>query len=144
MSCLIDTNVLVYSAVSEAPLHDTARRRLLALLNEGEDLFLTAQVIREYVSVVTRGGVLRHPRAILDAIRDVRSFLDVFRLLPDPSDVMEVWMDIVSTTQVTGPAVHDAFLVATAIGNGVDAILTHNVRHIERFPQVRVVPLLAS
>lgn len=141
MSCLVDTNVLVYAAVVESPFHSTARARLEELMIRGEQLVVTNQVLREYVSVVTRPSVLPRPRSVPESLSDVRGFQRLFRVLPDPPDVLERWSALVRASGVTGAAVHDAWLVATAAAAGVEAVLTNNVRHFERFPGITVLAL---
>lgn len=141
MSCLVDTNILVYAAVAESPFHSLARTRLQELRVRGELLVVTNQVLREYVAVVTRPTVLARPRSVRDSISDVREFQRVFRVVPDPPDALEFWALLVEESGVTGAAVHDAFLVATAICAGVGAVVTNNPRHFERFRGIVVLPL---
>lgn len=144
MRCLVDTNVLVYAAVRESPLHAAARARLAALTSRDDTLFVAPQVLREYVSVVTRSAVLSRPRVPADAVADVRVILSVFKLLHEPADVVERWMDLVGRHAVSGAAVHDAYLVATMLGSGVDHILTNNQNHFQRFEGLTVLPLAES
>ena len=142
MHCLVDTNVLVYSAVTESPYHQAARQRLSELRDAGALLSVSSQVLREYVSVVTRPKVLARPRATAEAIDDVRSFLEVFHFIRDPPDTLERWSALVAGAAVTGAAVHDGWLVATALAAGLDSVLTNNPRHFERFGGIRVMRLL--
>ena len=50
----IDTNVLVKSRVTGAPDHDVARASLERAFRDPEPLRISRQVIRKYLSVVTR------------------------------------------------------------------------------------------
>ena len=50
----IDTNVLVMSRIPGAPDHDAARESLARAFRAPEPLRISRQVIREYLSVVTR------------------------------------------------------------------------------------------
>ena len=50
----IDTNVLVNSRFPGAPDHDAARAGLERAFRDPEPLRISRQVIREYLSVVTR------------------------------------------------------------------------------------------
>ncbi len=54
----VDTNVLVYASFFELPLSLTARRRLNALLDEDVSFWTSRQVLREFLAVATRPGVL--------------------------------------------------------------------------------------
>lgn len=117
------------------------RSRIAALGSEPGGLCVTNQVLREYVAVVTRPTVVSRPRTCREALDDVARFRSGFEVLINPPDVHDRWTRLVEESGVTGAAIHDAFLVATAEGNGVDAILTHNGRHFELFPGMRIVPL---
>ena len=50
----IDTNVLVNSRILEAPEHDIARASLQRAFQDREPMRISRQIIREYLSVVTR------------------------------------------------------------------------------------------
>lgn len=50
----VDTNVLVYSAIPTAPLWAAPVRTLAALRAAGADLWISRQVIREYIATATR------------------------------------------------------------------------------------------
>ena len=50
----IDTNVLVKPSIREATDHDIARARPERALQDLEPMRISRQVIREYLSVVTR------------------------------------------------------------------------------------------
>ncbi len=114
MRCLVDTNILVYTCSSVSPFHKIARERLESLEDAGLDLVVTNQVLREYVSVVTRKSVLSEPRTPREAVEDVRRFTQVFGVIPEPQDAERRWLDLVERYGLHGPTVHDAFLVATA------------------------------
>ena len=50
----LDTNVLVYATVASAPLHLIAAEAIERLEQEGGELWISRQVIREYLAVLTR------------------------------------------------------------------------------------------
>lgn len=141
MSLVVDTNVLVYASLLGSTFHALARKRLLDLKAGGENLVVTTQVLREYVAVVTR-RVGEKPLSVPDALDDVARFRKAFVVLADPPDVLERWLSLVHRHGVKGAACHDAFLVAVALGNGVEGILTHNTKHFEPFDELRIVPLV--
>ena len=71
----VDTNVLVYSRIPNAPHHDVARSRLERALESDEPLRISRQVLREYLSVVTR------PQTWTVAISRKEALDDVNRLI---------------------------------------------------------------
>ena len=79
----IDTNVLVKSRIPNAPDHDVARTSLERAFRDPEPLRISRQVIREYLSVVTRPqtwpvGITRE-----DALDDVSRLIGSFEVLED-------------------------------------------------------------
>ena len=56
----IDTNVLVYSAVNNAPFRDRARNAL-ARFGASGPLLISRQILREYLAVMTREQVWAKP-----------------------------------------------------------------------------------
>ncbi|MBI5480339.1 MAG: PIN domain-containing protein [Deltaproteobacteria bacterium] len=142
MPCLIDTNVLVYSSVRESPFHDVARERLASLRAAGHELVVTRQVLREYVSVVTRPNVLAIPRSPGDAVEDARKFTSLFQVLPEAPTALELWLQLVADHAIIGPAVHDTYLVATALACGTTHLLTNNPRHFAPYQGLTVLPLV--
>ena len=68
----VDTNVLVFAAVPRSEAHHAARATLARLDREGAELWVSRQVIREYLAVMTRQEGFRtfrpsdrHPSATL-------------------------------------------------------------------------------
>jgi predicted nucleic acid-binding protein len=55
----LDTNVLVYASLALSPFHAAATERLAALEGDGVDLWVSRQVLREYLAAMTRPGTLR-------------------------------------------------------------------------------------
>ena len=79
----VDTNVLVKSRILGAPDHDIARTRLEHGLQGLEPLRISRQVLREYLSVLTRPQTW--PVAITreDALDDVNRLMGSFEVLED-------------------------------------------------------------
>jgi len=50
----VDTNVLVYANVAEAPLHGAALHAITQAQSNGRDLWISRQVLREYLATMTR------------------------------------------------------------------------------------------
>ena len=50
----VDTNVLVYAAAPGAPHREQARAALARQATVGEPLYISRQILREFLAVVTR------------------------------------------------------------------------------------------
>ncbi len=58
----LDTNVLVYANVASAPLHDTALEAIRRHYQSGTRLWISRQVIREYLATLSRPQTFTRPR----------------------------------------------------------------------------------
>ncbi|BAT54276.1 hypothetical protein NOS3756_32430 [Nostoc sp. NIES-3756] len=50
----IDTNILVYANLALSPFHIQATERLRSLAEQGIDLYISRQTLREYLAAMTR------------------------------------------------------------------------------------------
>src|SRR5579872_2451017 len=84
----IDTNILVYAARPSAPNYAVARVALNRLEAEGAGLWISAQVVREYLAVVTRSQATAPALPMATAIADVRRFQSIFEVAyPGPGEL---------------------------------------------------------
>jgi len=141
-ACFVDTNVLVFAASSGAPLHQRASEELRRRSDSGQELWLSRQVLREYLAVLSRPQTFAMPRPVRELVGDIRYFLGHFQLAEEGPEVTEKLLELVEKTEVGGKQIHDANVVATMLANGIPTLLTHNVEDFNRFDKViRVVPL---
>ena len=129
----IDTNVFVNSRISHAPDHDIARERLKRALQGHEPLRISRQVVREYLSVVTRPQTW--PVAITrdDALDDVNRLMRGFEILEDGPVVTASLIALCREVSVGGRQIHDANIVATMLAHGERRLLTFNTADFRRY-----------
>jgi predicted nucleic acid-binding protein len=126
-SVLLDTNVLLRYVEKGAADHAIARETVKALMERGEDLCVTPQVLIEFWVVVTRPvGVNGFGWTPASASVAVRDFLETFRLLPDSPRVFTRWLELVERHGVSGKRGHDVRLAAVMSCYGISKILTFN------------------
>lgn len=128
----VDTNVLVYANVAEAPQHAAALAAITAARETGRTLWISRQVLREYLVIMTRPQSFETlPReTVLD---QVRQFLEQFEIADESAAVTEHLLALVAEIPVGGKQVHDANIVATLLAYGISALLTHNTQDFVRF-----------
>ena len=95
----VDTNVLVFARVVESPDHEIAVDRLGRAFQTSEPPRISRQILREYLSVVTRPLSWRAALPLSEALDDVDKLLDTYSLLEDGPAVM----------QIAGTAIEKAF-----------------------------------
>ncbi len=144
----LDTNILVYADQPTSAFHGTARETLLALEAADEELWISPQVIREYLSVVTRPDASRPEEAPLPpqaAVDAATHFLATFWLAGEDQDVSRRLLDLIARYGVRGRLVHDANIVATMLTHGIPRLLTFNARDFRRFGDlIEIMALGAS
>jgi predicted nucleic acid-binding protein len=84
MSYLIDTNVLLRLAQKKHPMRPDARRALVTLRKQGEELCIIPQNIIEFWAVATRPVANNGLGLTVDeAAREIKKLKRLFKLLPD-------------------------------------------------------------
>ena len=129
----VDTNVLVYATQATAPQHVAAKGKLDSLHADGTVLYVSRQVLREYLAVVTRPQLLAAPLPITTALARIRLFAQLFTVLEDGPAVTVRLDELCRATRVGGRQIHDANIVATMLVHGETRLLTSNVQDFTRF-----------
>ncbi len=131
----VDTNVLIYANVLEAPLHERALGAIYAAQQAGRTLWISRQVIREYLVVMTRPQAFENlPRTTV--LEQVKQFAAHFHVGDDTSAVTAHLLALMATYAIGGKQVHDANLVATMQANSLRCLLTHNTEDFQRFAHI--------
>ena len=129
----IDTNILVKSRILEAPDHDIARARLERAFRNQEPMRISRQVLREYLSVVTRPQSWPIPITRDDALDDVKRLMDAFEMLEDGPVVTDMLIELCREVSVRGRQIHDANIVATMLAYGEGRLMTFNTADFRRY-----------
>ena len=141
-ACFVDTNVLVFAASSGAPLHQRASEELRKRVASGQQLWISRQVLREYLAALSRPQTFAKPRPARELVSDIRYFLGHFHLAEEGSAVTEKLLELIEKVDIGGKQIHDANIVATMLTGGIPTLLTHNVGDFVRFGDViEVIPL---
>ena len=141
----LDTNVLVYANVAEAPLHTVALRAIQIREQAGMELWISRQVLREYLATLSRPQTFTPPIPAATLVTQVRSFVSRFHVAEDNSQVTQQLLVLTEQVALGGKQVHDANIVATMLAHGIPSLLTHNTDDFARFSGViTVLPLESS
>lgn len=141
-ACFLDTNVLVFAACVGSPLHEQASEEIHTRLKSGQELWVSPQVLREYLAALSRPQTFSRPKPARDLTADIRSFKSRFRLAEEGTAVTDQLLALIEQVEVAGKQIHDANIVATMLVHGIPSLLTHNVADFNRFAsRIQVVPL---
>lgn len=138
----LDTNVLVYANIASSPLHQRSLEAIQSYVSAGVALWISRQVLREYLATVTRPQVFSDPVTARTAVTRVRYFQSHFRIAEDGPEVTERLLALVEQIPIGGKQIHDTNIVATMQVHGLSHLLTHNTADFARFAHlITVVPL---
>lgn len=75
----LDTNILVCANVAESPLNPVALQAIQSFYDAGVELWVSRQVLREYLATLTRPQLFTNIYPVGTLIEDVRLFQTQFR-----------------------------------------------------------------
>ncbi len=134
--CMVDTNILVYATIAEAPKCEEARRWMERLQDKGVQLCATPQIFREYLVVLTRGSVFERRFTTDEALAALDGIRPAFRALSPTSETFEECSSLMRRYAVRGKQIHDANIVAVMRTYGLKGLATYNQDDFRRFDDV--------
>jgi len=76
----LDTNILVYASIGESIFHDAALEKIQTCHKYGMEIWISHQILREFLAVHTRPNLFVHPLPLTVLIEDIRQFQTIFVL----------------------------------------------------------------
>jgi len=141
----VDTNVLLRATISAQSLTREAEALIQQQLKAGVELWVSRQIIREYLVQVTRPQSFMEPLSFVEVQQRFNDIHNVFHIADETAEVTAQLLQLLKQYPTGGKQVHDANIVATMLVNGVDTLLTMNVADFRRFEdRIRLVPLAAD
>jgi predicted nucleic acid-binding protein len=141
----VDTNVLLRATNSTFPSHYEAKLLLDRMWSDEVELWISRQVVREYLAQVSRPQGTNPPLTIDQIMAQMGMIQASFRIADETEAVMKELLQLIQAVPMGGKQVHDANIVATMLVNGIDRLLTHNIDDMKRFSdRITIVPLVAA
>jgi toxin-antitoxin system PIN domain toxin len=133
----IDTNLLVYAHRRDSPWHQRAAACIKVLAQGREAWSIPWPCIHEFLAIVTHPRIYAPPSRLEQAVDQVDAWLEspTLSLLNETHDHWEQLKTQLSAARITGPAVHDARVVALCLAHGVRELYTAD-RDFNRFPSL--------
>ena len=129
----VDTNVLVAARFVTASAHVAACRCLDRAGTSEEPLHISRQIVREYLSAVTRPQTWSVSIGMSDALDDAARMFSSFTVLEDGPHVMGMLTMLCREVPIAGKQIHDANIAATMLAHGERRLLTLNVEDFRRY-----------
>ena len=126
----IDTTFLVETEVEDHPHHDWANAEMTSILERGESIALAAQVLTEFVHVVTDAKRFGRPLTMARAIERAEQWWMASEVvqLHATGEAMDLFFRWMSEHRLGRKRILDTMLAATYRVHVVDHLLTTNVR----------------
>ena len=129
----VDTNILIYANVERAPLHEAAVKSLQDAYQAKRLLWISRQVLREFIAARTRPQTFARPSTPDVVIERIRYLETRFQVANDTATITEQLIKLMGNFRIGGKQVHDANIVATMLAYDIPCLLTHNTKDFERF-----------
>jgi predicted nucleic acid-binding protein len=129
----IDTNILVYANIAESALHSKALESLETIQSSYENHWISRQILREYISAVTKVDPAMKPLSSVTIIKRIQYFEEIFNIAEDSSSVTKNLLAILEKIIIRGRKIHDANIVATMLSHNIPTLITENKKDFERF-----------
>ena len=129
----VDTNVLVYARFPGSQYHDVARAGLERALQDGDALSISRQILREYLSTVTRPQIWSDALTREEALEEIDWLTRYFEILEDGPAVTDWLVALFREVSVGGRQIHDANIVATMLAHGERRLMTFNASDFRRY-----------
>jgi predicted nucleic acid-binding protein len=129
----VDTNILLRVLLTEMNLHAKCDALLKRTLRENIELWISGQVIREFIVQATHPRTLKEPLTIEQVVHQLNTIQPSFHIADETPAVREQLLKLLLEYPTRGKQVHDANIVATMLVYGIDTLLTLNVDDFRRF-----------
>jgi toxin-antitoxin system PIN domain toxin len=140
----VDTNILVHAHRGDSPWHAQARACLRGL---GADRWaIPWPCVHEFLAVTTHPKIFAPPSPLEDALKAIQTWLGApsLTLLCEVEGYWDTLAEVLRSSRVSGPRVHDARIAALCLQHGVAKLWTMD-RDFSRFAQLATEnPLLGG
>lgn len=132
----VDTNVLLRAMIPRMTLHQEAEAMIQRMWTEHVELWVSRQVIREYLVQVTHPNTFSPTLEIGQILAQIEVIAVLFRVADETQAVTNELLNLLETHPTRGKQIHDANIVATMLTYDIDTLLTMNVEDVKRFNDV--------
>jgi len=139
---LVDTNVLLEATDEGRRFHVQAQSLFRNAFDDGVDLFIGTQVLREYLVVVTRpiekNGLGMTTGFALDNVRRLQARVS---LVAETLQAGKLFIEWAGRYRISGKRLHDLQILAIASVAGMHALITANEKDYPEAKPLTIIPL---
>ena len=121
----IDSNILLRALLPPSGLHQQCDNLIKSLFADAVDIWISGQVIREFLVQVTHPNTTEWPPLSTNAaLSRLERFLPSLRVAGETTAVQIELRKLLREYQVMGKSIHDANIIATMLAHGIDTLYT--------------------
>lgn len=132
---LVDSNILIYAINTRSPKHKQAQKFLKDNL---ENLEISHQNILETIRVLTHQRFSK-PMKLHAALDAILAICESSYVISPLKDTYRLALELIKAHRLIGNKIFDAYLVATALSNGITEIATDNVRDFKKYKEIKII-----
>lgn len=129
----LDTNILLRATVIQYPQYNEIKAFVQSYTDAGTELWISRQVIREYITQATRPQLFMSPITVEQVETQYQRMRTLYKVADETEAVTRQLMLLLKAYPTGGKQVHDANIVATMLPYGIDTLLTLNSEDLKRF-----------
>ncbi|MFO1186778.1 MAG: TA system VapC family ribonuclease toxin [Alphaproteobacteria bacterium] len=141
----LDTNILVYAHRRDSEWHTRAAECVRGLAESLAAWALPWPCLHEFLAIVTHPRIYSPPSKLKEAMNQVTAWLESpsVALLAESAEHWSSLRQVLESSRVAGPKVHDARIAALCLAHGVRELWTSD-RDFSAFASLKVCnPLVA-
>lgn len=141
----VDTNVLLRAMLTDMDLHVEADGWLKRMWQGSAELWISGQVIREFLVQATHPRTLKEPLPMESVIERLNMITPLFQIADETATARQILLELLRAYPTRGKQVHDVNIVATMLASGVDRLVTLNTGDMKRFAdRITLISLTAD
>lgn len=138
----LDTNILLRTILTQMNQHAEVDALVKRTISEGAELWISGQIIREFIVQATHPRTLAEPLTIEQVVHEIEAMKPLFQIADETVAVRDKLLELLQQYPTQGKQVHDANLVATMIAYEIETLLTLNVDDLKRFEgKIKIISL---
>jgi predicted nucleic acid-binding protein len=129
----VDTNVLIHASIRASSLHSLAVQRLEEHYQAGTEIWISRQILREFVAAVTRPQPISPALPVSTVVSEARFYEARFHVANEDAEITDRLFELLLRIPAGGKHIHDANIVATMQATGITHLLTENTSDFARY-----------
>ncbi len=139
-SYLLDTNIVLRFTDTNSCQYDLVVNAISQILLEGDQCFITSQVIIEFWVVATRPiSVNGLGWTVAETEQAVKMLINQFKLLEETPNIFLLWLNLVTTHNISGKHTHDLRIQAVMLAHNISHILTLNPKDFVKIEGIYII-----